>query len=527
MAVHGSRADLARELRKAPLLPGALQLRADVHHPTRGTPGMVAVPLRRACDEDLVGRSSDQSRRQARENLAIPFGFRPSSRASTRYRLTGCVYKLRSWLPRFTHEGSDRQAGRSGRSPGWENPAVGSTLVHVPDVTGGPLVNRPAERLRELAALGHHRQYDLVEDPECADIILFTQCHMLGSDWRMNAIREHPLAKRFPSKTFVYDERDRPWRSRPDVYVSMSVRKFDSRVQRASGYYVVSEFQHSRDTSTDLLLSLVASPTHPCRRALFGLHEPDSVVEEVRGFTFFDASSSQFEARREQRSAPRCAAGSALEPPMSLTKQPGQSRHQEPDRKGGPDTKLSGWLKALGQPEAQSAIYACVVDADARFHLDALRWFATATRMAKIPAADLMVHAISASSSDVLEYLSDQGVQVRTTDAFDAQSPTCNKISAAVALASTAIPNKLYVLTDTDVALARDPKQAHLGATVAAKVVDRANPPLDMFRDAFELARLELPRSFRVTMQGIGTELGERASTIKQPTPVGGLSPEM
>jgi hypothetical protein len=176
---------------------------------------------------------------------------------------------------------------------------VGSTLVLVADVTGGPLVNRPAERLRELAALGDRRQYELVDDPERADIILFPQCHMLGGDWRMRAIREHPFTKRFAAKTFVYDERDRPWCLRPGAYVSMSARRFDPSVQRACGYYGVPEFQHPSDTATDLLFSLIASPTHPSRRALFGLRGPDSIVEEVRRFAFFDPSSPGFEARRE------------------------------------------------------------------------------------------------------------------------------------------------------------------------------------------------------------------------------------
>jgi Exostosin family len=180
-----------------------------------------------------------------------------------------------------------------------ENCAVGSVRVHIPDVAGGPVVNRPAERLRELAARGLSSRYEFVEDPEQADIILFSQCHMLGNDWRMDAIREHPLAERFAAKAFVYDERDRPWCSLPGVYVSMTARKFDSQVQRAWGYYGVPEFQHPNDANPDLLVSLVASPTHHCRRVLFGLREPDSVIEEVRGFTFFDPSSPGFEARRE------------------------------------------------------------------------------------------------------------------------------------------------------------------------------------------------------------------------------------
>ena len=166
---------------------------------------------------------------------------------------------------------------------------MGSTLVHVPDVTGGALVNSPAERLRELAALGTRRQYDLAEDPERADIILFPQCHMLGSDWRMNAIRDHPLTTRFASKVIVYDERDRPWCSRPGVYVSMPARKFDRGVQRVWGYYGVPEFQHPIDTVPDLLFSLVAEPHTPV---------PSPAVRTTGGRRFCHRGSPRFHVLR-------------------------------------------------------------------------------------------------------------------------------------------------------------------------------------------------------------------------------------
>jgi hypothetical protein len=142
---------------------------------------------------------------------------------------------------------------------------------------------------------------------------------------------------------------------------------------------------------------------------------------------------------------------------------------------------------------AGRAFYSCVIDYNARFHFDALRWFATLTRTAEVPAQNLIVHAVGDQTSNVLEYLNHKGVDVRTVDAFDARSPVCNKISAALALASGALPDRLYVLTDSDVAFAKDPSAAYRGSVLAAKVVDAPNPPLDVLREAFELARLEPP----------------------------------
>jgi SAM-dependent methyltransferase len=139
------------------------------------------------------------------------------------------------------------------------------------------------------------------------------------------------------------------------------------------------------------------------------------------------------------------------------------------------------------------AFFSCVIDSDARFHLDALRWFATLTRAAEVPAQNLRVHAVGSSTSDVLEYLRSQRVEVRTVEPFDAQSPTCNKISAAMALASGAVPGRLYVLTDSDIAIAEDPAAAHRESGLAAKIVDAPNPPLAVLREVFAVAGLQLP----------------------------------
>src|SRR4051812_5943276 len=156
-------------------------------------------------------------------------------------------------------------------------------------------------------------------------------------------------------------------------------------------------------------------------------------------------------------------------------------------------------MSGVRQNEADSVrvregvVYSCVIDSDPRFHLDALRWFATLTRTAEIPAQNLGVHVVGTSTSDVLEYLRSQGVEVRTVGPFDARSPHCNKISAAVALASGAIPDQLYVLTDSDVAIAKDPAAAHRESVLAAKIVDAPNPPLAVLREVFAVAGVDLP----------------------------------
>ncbi|MCU1458130.1 MAG: hypothetical protein JWL73_2222, partial [Actinomycetia bacterium] len=72
------------------------------------------------------------------------------------------------------------------------------------------------EALASSDARGTHH---LVGSPDDADVILFTECHLVG-DWRLRPMLEHPLHRRFPTRCFVYDERDDPWCALPGVYVS-------------------------------------------------------------------------------------------------------------------------------------------------------------------------------------------------------------------------------------------------------------------------------------------------------------------
>ena len=169
--------------------------------------------------------------------------------------------------------------------------------VHLPRLELNPYVDIPVGELEQLAAADRAGRHELTEDPETSDLILFTQCHMLWTDWRLSTIRDHPLTRRYGGKVLVYDERDRPWRGFPGVYVSMPGSGFDSRYQRAWGYFRLPSLIDP-DPDPDLLFSFVGSPSHRCRRPLFELRHPDGVVEEVRSFTFWDDRSPDFDLRK-------------------------------------------------------------------------------------------------------------------------------------------------------------------------------------------------------------------------------------
>jgi SAM-dependent methyltransferase len=145
--------------------------------------------------------------------------------------------------------------------------------------------------------------------------------------------------------------------------------------------------------------------------------------------------------------------------------------------------------------------FSCVVDAHPRFHLDALRWFASLTRLAGVDPADLVVHSVGPARTDVLKYLQARGVAVREIEPFDSRSPHCNKIAGALRLAAEK-RHGLLVLTDSDVVVCEDPRQLQVPSDkVGMTAVNMANPPLEVLTSAFAAAGLPLPRRTAIPWQ--------------------------
>jgi 2-polyprenyl-3-methyl-5-hydroxy-6-metoxy-1,4-benzoquinol methylase len=142
--------------------------------------------------------------------------------------------------------------------------------------------------------------------------------------------------------------------------------------------------------------------------------------------------------------------------------------------------------------------FSCVVDEHPRFHLDALRWFASLTEVAGVIPGDLMVHVVGSESSEVLLYLKAQGVTVRTVEPFDPRSPHCNKIAGALRLADDPIDG-MVILCDTDLAVLEDPRRLELpSGAVAGKPVDAPVPPMEVILDIFVASGLDPPPRVRL-----------------------------
>ena len=140
-------------------------------------------------------------------------------------------------------------------------------------------------------------------------------------------------------------------------------------------------------------------------------------------------------------------------------------------------------------------LFSCVVDENPRFHLEALRWYASLTGVVGVHARDLVVNVVGTGSSDVLDYLRAAGVAVRRVDPFDPRSPHCNKISGALRLAQDPVSG-MAVLCDTDIAVLDDPRRIDLpGGAVGAKVVDAPVPSLGVLLEVFRASGVRPPPS--------------------------------
>jgi hypothetical protein len=163
--------------------------------------------------------------------------------------------------------------------------------VKVKLVTAGqhPWSGKVLELVESVARDDRFGEHTLVSDPSDADLILFVDLHQHPGDWRMRSLREHPLVREFPRKSFVYDERDVPRDSLPGIYVAMPRSAFDSRRQRAFAYYrLLNDTRSVRGDPPDLLFSFRGRRAGSVRDGVLALSHPRAIIEDTSDLDFFD-----------------------------------------------------------------------------------------------------------------------------------------------------------------------------------------------------------------------------------------------
>lgn len=156
-----------------------------------------------------------------------------------------------------------------------------------------------ASAWRRFVVESSSHSFRSVATPEEADVILFVDCHMLGDDWRMPALRRHPLVREYPYKTMVYNEKDHPWCVLPGLYVSMPRHSFEPARQRSVPYWITTDPGCDTARRPDLLFSFIGSNTHRVREHIANLAHPRAVVDVSHRNVFCDLPSADFRRRRE------------------------------------------------------------------------------------------------------------------------------------------------------------------------------------------------------------------------------------
>ncbi len=146
-----------------------------------------------------------------------------------------------------------------------------------------------------LAAQDRMGRHSLSKSPEDADAILFVE-NAQFDDYLYKDLRQNALLQRFPEKSFMYNEVDKPWCALPGLYCSMSRRFFQESRQVAFPYIQTPNqyirFVHQWDTERKWLFSFVGSASHRCRREIMALAQTNRGVQDTSEFNVWDCTDN-------------------------------------------------------------------------------------------------------------------------------------------------------------------------------------------------------------------------------------------
>ena len=145
-----------------------------------------------------------------------------------------------------------------------------------------PVPGDSLDVLREAAARDRFGVHRTTDDPEAADLVVFVESWR--SDDLLTKARAHPLARRFPEKTFAISEADSAVPLLPGLYTSNGVgRRWYRRDRVRTGFYLsmyANPFLYDgADATPELLYSFAGAVGNaPVRRALAALDHPKDAL---------------------------------------------------------------------------------------------------------------------------------------------------------------------------------------------------------------------------------------------------------
>lgn len=123
--------------------------------------------------------------------------------------------------------------------------------------------------------------------------------------------------------------------------------------------------------------------------------------------------------------------------------------------------------------------FSCLVDEDPIFAVQATKWVRSLIEIARIPPEDIVVHYTREVDPDRAAHFAMLGVSTADVDAVSRQRPHLNKLAQ---LRSDFLRDAdLAVLCDCDTLFVADPRPYFSRNIIAAAVVDRPNPPIEVW----------------------------------------------
>jgi hypothetical protein len=133
--------------------------------------------------------------------------------------------------------------------------------------------------MRDQMLRSANTPYEMTDQPEQADIIVFWEPHQRSQIIRIPRLRAHPLVQQFPNRVFVVSVEDAPLGLLSGLYASLPAWRHHPQRHRTWLYYQTNNpYLDSRRLSARVfppphLASFVGAPSHTLRQRLFGMAE--------------------------------------------------------------------------------------------------------------------------------------------------------------------------------------------------------------------------------------------------------------
>ena len=139
----------------------------------------------------------------------------------------------------------------------------------------------PIGAFRQAAAADKYSRHRLADTAADADLILFVENSHYHHDPFFKQLRNHPLVRQYPDKSFMYNPHDTPWLVLPGLYACMRAPLLDA-ARVAANPYLEKVNEHiycDFGIEPQWLYSFYGNVQLPVRRELPSLRHPRGVVK--------------------------------------------------------------------------------------------------------------------------------------------------------------------------------------------------------------------------------------------------------